>query len=241
MKIKISSNAQEVAKLLREVIPQIHNQEKNRALESYAKDFARHMVREVFNVKGRHRVARSTTKGGPPAPGNQPTAKVQIAKKMRVAGFRATLSGRQKPTLKRLEFATKNPILLARETGAVARPETSGLGRRKNQSTDDGFLYVRVKRKGRRRKAKKPYGPRRQRADRYQERNDKLLNAGFEPRKVQSVRIRAVLGLRRRWRAYRSRGQKWFDLMVKRTARRARSASVKIAKAASGGGTRAAA
>jgi hypothetical protein len=145
---------------------------------------------------------------------------VQIAKKARVAGLKAIIFGRVKPGAKRLEISTRNPILLAREFGDTARPDIGGLKRRFNQSADDGFLYVRVKTRGRKKKVTKPYGTKR--TGRAEERNRKLRAAGFEVRKVQQVRIKAVLGMRSRWRSYiDGPGRAVLDKAISETIRRA--------------------
>jgi hypothetical protein len=128
--------------------PQIANQELNRASQGIGGAFGRRFTAERLSgepgITVKRRGRRSS--GGPGQP--------SIPRKMRAAGFKATIQGRKEIDGKRLIIATRSPSLLTHELGLTIRSK-SPLGmaipfskRRKLPPQEEAKRKTEVRRRG---------------------------------------------------------------------------------------------
>ena len=210
-RLTIDSNAPEVERLLAEEFPNFLRAAMNRGYEKVAKDFAKQLVVQVFNVEGLYKVRRATWKGFTKQQGKN-YKKVNITKKARVAGFRAEILQRYAYTGRKLVLRTGNEALIAKEFGDVA------------DAPAGGWLYVRIREEKRGRKKKKKFHPRpnRQRG----KNNPKPKEfVGFGIRKKKRVEIKAKLRIQERWKAFEPELKQILSASLDSAARRAESSS----------------
>jgi hypothetical protein len=160
-------------------MPKILNQQMNRTFPQSATAFLKHfsktrLVRGVYDVKRKSKKKKKRT----------PTGQVSVPAKARLAGFAASVRGRQDLDHKEFRVRTSNPLLLIRERGGTIRP-------RRGQ-----WLYIRGKFTGRGAVARRKAFAEQQRA------------AGSKysrpiVARVRQVVVPAVLGFYKAWRRWR--------------------------------------
>jgi hypothetical protein len=202
--------------------PKIANQECNKyykkVISEFAKEFTkRRLRRPIFDVK-RKLKKKPTPKGQPPIPA-----------KARAAGLKGVMGGINKIDKKWARFYTGNPLLLIREKGGTIRPDpltTSGGKKRYLTIRETKTFKYRGKKRGQRafRGTKAGLAARERWVSRYQSKiRHPVWKAGARPivAKKEFVKVRAILGLVKLWKAFGSRAKKIVEKIPTEIARRA--------------------